>query len=188
MIWITSDWHFGHEKDFILQPRGYESCVEAANDIIQKFNNLVSESDIVYVLGDCMLRDDNFGLFCIAQLNGIKYLAYGNHDTDSRIEKYIEAGFFEDIQMGYRLRQDKYQFWLSHYPMKMGNYKDKHPTWNLSGHTHQQNLIDGENCIYNVSLDAHYNNPISLDEIINDIKKYRQIHPTIPLENNGYYE
>lgn len=177
MIWITSDWHFGHEKEFIWQPRGYTSYIEAAEDTIYRFNSLVTNDDIVYVLGDCMLKNDDFGLHCISQLKGIKYLAYGNHDTDSRIEKYIQAGFFEDIQMGYRLRQGKYSLWLSHYPMKMGNYKEKHPIWNLSGHTHKPDLINGEDCIYNVALDAHCNNPVSLDKIIEDIKEYRQTHP-----------
>lgn len=177
MIWVTSDWHFGHEKEFIWKPRGYTSCWEAATDIIEKFNNLVACDDTVYVLGDCMLKDDNFGINCIKMMNGIKYLAYGNHDTDARIKRYIEEGIFQDIQMGYRLRQGKYSFWLTHYPMKMGNYKDRHPVWNLSGHTHKPDLINGEDCIYNVALDAHNNYPITLNQIIFDIEEYRKNHP-----------
>jgi calcineurin-like phosphoesterase family protein len=177
-IWITSDWHFGHEKDFIWQPRGYDNWFDGAVDIIEKFNNLVSPNDIVYVLGDCPLKNTEFGINCMHMLYGKKYLAYGNHDSDARIERYKEANIFEDIQMGYRLRKGKYIFYLTHYPMKMGNYKEKHPVWNLSGHTHKSDKFEnGIDCCYNIALDAHNNLPVSLDQIIADIEAYRMIHP-----------
>ena len=178
MIWITSDFHFGHEKEFIWQPRGFNSWQEAAEITIKNYNSVVKWDDIVYILGDCMLKNDDFGIECLRRLHGYKFLAYGNHDTDARIAQYKLEGQFQNIQMGYRLRQGKYSFWLSHYPMKMGNYKEKHPIWNLSGHTHQKEIFEnGDDCVYNVSLDAHNNFPVSLDQIVKDIEAYRRIHP-----------
>ena len=75
---------------------------------------------------------------------------------------------------------NKCSFWLSHYPMKMGNYKDKHPTWNLSGHTHSTESIDGDDSIYNVAMDAHNCFPISIEQIMAEIKVYRDEHPVQP--------
>ena len=170
MIWLTSDFHFGHEKDFVWAPRGFSSWIEAAYKIIQNYNKVIDDEDTVYILGDCMLKNDKFGLSCLRQLKGHKYLAYGNHDTDARLEIYKDANIFEDIQMGYRFKEQGIVFWATHYPMKMGNYKERHPIWNLSGHTHKSDLINQEDCIYNVALDAHNNYPISLEQIINDIK------------------
>ena len=173
-IWVTSDWHFGHEKDFIWTPRGYKSWTEAAEDTIKRFNAVVNYEDIVYVLGDCMLKNDDYGIKCIKRLHGTKFLAIGNHDTDARLERYAEEGLFEDIQVGYRFKAKGITFWLTHYPMKMGNYKEKHPVWNLSGHTHLKDVINGEDCIYNVALDAHENNPVNLEDIIVEINEYRR--------------
>ena len=170
MIWLTSDFHFGHEKEFIWAPRGFGSWIEAAHKIIQNYNSVINYDDTVYILGDCMLKDNKFGLTCLRQLKGNKYLAYGNHDTDDRIEIYKDAKIFEDIQMGYRFKEQGISFWATHYPMKMGNYHERHPVWNLSGHTHKPDIINKEDCIYNVALDAHNNYPVSLEQIINDIK------------------
>lgn len=178
MIYLTSDPHFGHEKPFLYEPRGFSSWEEAGEGIINNYNAIITDDDIVYILGDCMLKNDEYGIQCLKRLKGRKFLAIGNHDTDARIERYKLENIFEDIQIGYRLRSGKFSFWLTHYPMMMGNYKDKHPTWNLSGHTHKKDPFqNGKDCIYNVSVDAHNNFPISLEQIIKDIQDYRATHP-----------
>ena len=175
MIYCTSDFHFGHEKPFLYEPRGFSSYEEAAETTIKNYNSIITNEDIVYILGDCMLKNDEYGIKCLKQLNGRKLLAIGNHDSDARIERYKLEHIFEDIQIGYRIRSGKFSFWLTHYPMMMGNYKDKRPAWNLSGHTHKKDPLSyGKDCIYNVALDAHNNFPVSLDTIISDIKEYYQ--------------
>lgn len=180
MIWLTSDFHFGHEKDFVWERRGFTSWEDAAEGIIENYNNVVNYNDIVYILGDCMLKNDEFGIKCLKELNGRKFLAIGNHDTDARIERFKIENIFEDIQVGYRMRSGKFSFWLTHYPMMMGNYKDKHQVWNLSGHTHKPDKFEnGDKCIYNISVDAHDNAPVSLETAIEDIKIYRIEHPPV---------
>ena len=180
MIWVTSDFHFGHEKEFLWRPRGFESWQEAAEQIIKNYNEVVDWDDTVYILGDCVLKNDDFGLECLKRLKGNKFLAFGNHDTDMRLAAYTIEQIFCNIQFGYRIKYGKYSFWMCHHPMKMGNYKEKRPVWNLSGHTHQkdrfENAVDG---IYNVSLDAHDNYPVSIDKIVKDIKKYHHDNPII---------
>lgn len=177
MIWFCSDFHFGHDKKFVWQSRGFDSIEEMNNEIIRRYNLFIKPNDTVYILGDCIVKNDKVGLECLSSLTGHKYLAYGNHDTDARLELYEDAKIFEDIQIGYRLRHGKYTFILSHYPMKMGKDKPKHPVWNLSGHTHKSNVIDGNDCIYNVCMDAHNCFPISIDQIMAEIKLYRMEHP-----------
>jgi len=50
---------------------------------------MVKPHDIVFVLGDIGTKDIDL---IIPQLNGIKILIRGNHDSDS-IAKYLQAGF-----------------------------------------------------------------------------------------------
>ena len=188
MIWFTSDFHFGHEKEFLWQPRGFLSWEDHAEQVIQNFNEMVKPNDTVYILGDCMLKNDDFGITCLKRLNGNKFLAIGNHDSEKRIERYEQAKIFKEIQYGYRLKEGKYTFWCQHYPAMMGNYKDKVPTICLAGHTHSpekfQNMETG---CYNVALDAHKNYPVSIDEIIKDIREYRKTHPVVEYLDKSPY-
>ena len=58
MIWFTSDWHFGHDKDFAWGgPRGCVSMADNTMKIVNNHNSLVADEDEVYVLGDLMLGD-----------------------------------------------------------------------------------------------------------------------------------
>ena len=188
MIWLTSDFHFGHEKEFLWQPRGFSSWEEHAEQIIKNYNSVVKDEDEVYILGDCMLKNDEFGIECLKQLKGHKRLAIGNHDTNVRIGNYLLEKIFEDIEYGYRLRHGKSSLWLQHYPSMMGNYKEKHPIICLAGHTHSPNKFQNmEFGTYNIALDAHKCYPVSLETVIEDIKDYWRSHPLFQYPDKSPY-
>ena len=170
-IWFISDWHFNHDKDFIWKARGYDSVENMNQDQIAKHNSLVAEDDIVYVLGDCIMGDLEAGIAILKQLNGKKYLAFGNHDTEARIKAYIDNNFFEDIQLGYRIKKGKYSFILSHYPQLVANGSDKAKVYSIHGHTHSPNAFSDVCHAYNVNIDAHNGYPVSIDDIIKEIKE-----------------
>ena len=65
LIWFTSDFHFGHEKEFLWKPRGFTTWEEHAQKVIENYNSVVRPNDEVYILGDCMLKNDNFGIECL---------------------------------------------------------------------------------------------------------------------------
>ena len=90
-IWFTSDWHFGHDKPFLYEPRGFLSIAEANEVIMNRHNELVSNDDEVYVLGDLMLGDNNENIEYIKRMNGKLHIIIGNHDTSERIKKYKEC-------------------------------------------------------------------------------------------------
>ncbi len=170
-IWIVSDWHFNHNKDFIWKARGYES-VEAMNqDQIKKHNATVADDDIVYVLGDCIMGDLEAGIAILKQLKGRKYLAYGNHCTDARLAAYRKENIFEEINMGYRIKKGKYSFILSHYPQLVANGGEEQKIYSIHGHTHSTNPFSEVFHTYNVNIDAHNGYPVSIDQIITDIKE-----------------
>ena len=62
MIYVTSDLHFGHAKQFIYEPRGFPNIVDHDEEIIKRWNELAQPEDEVYILGDLMLKDNEHGL------------------------------------------------------------------------------------------------------------------------------
>lgn len=62
MEWFSSDLHFGHNKDFIYQARGFNSIEEHDKAIVDNWNSIVDEDDDVYLLGDLMLNSDDAGI------------------------------------------------------------------------------------------------------------------------------
>ena len=178
-IWFVSDTHFGHIKDFLWAPRGFDSIEEHDKSIIQNWNQLIKPEDEVYHLGDVMLNDNEHGLQCLKQLNGKIHILIGNHDTESRVELYKQCSNVVSIDYAKELKIGKYYFWLCHYPTITANYDDDKP-WakhliNIYGHTHQQNKFYNDNpYMYCVCLDAQNNNPVNLDTILAEIKEKKE--------------
>lgn len=175
-IYITSDLHFGHQKEFLWKPRGFHSLEEMEKQIVLNWNGLINEDDDVYVLGDLMLNDDSHGLSLIEKLNGKLYIVIGNHDTDRRIELYRALPNVVEISYAYRVRYKKFNFFLTHYPTLTSNYDDgetlHNKLINLCGHTHTQDRFCDFNkgLIYHCELDCQNNRPVSIEQIITDIK------------------
>jgi len=177
MIYITSDLHFGHNKEFLYKPRGFTNIYDHDATIIKNWDSLVKADDDVYVLGDLVLDDLEYGLSCIKQLTGRIHIIIGNHDTDTKVEAYKTLYNVAEV-IGYStiLKYNKFRFYLSHYPTKTSNFDEDKPLRNrlinLCGHSHTSNrLADKEfGLCYHCELDAHDNRPISLDYIIEDLK------------------
>ncbi len=174
-IWFTSDTHFNHDRLFIWHPRGFENVSEMNEAIIERWNSIVKPNDIVYHLGDVMLGADmQAGLRLISKLNGIKYLAYGNHDTDSRVKSFAANHFFKDIQMGYRIKgSGKKLFIATHYPTLVANGEEDKPIFSIHGHTHSKDKWSEVYHAYNINMDAHDCRPVNIEDICLDLKNKR---------------
>ena len=173
-IWFTSDLHFGHNKEFLYKPRGFNSIEEHDGTIINNFNSLVSDDDEVFILGDLMLVNNDNGIECLKKLNGKKYFIIGNHDTDSRLELYKNINL-ECLGYSTLISVNKYHLYLSHYPSTTSNYDSDKPLKtriiNISGHTHCKEKFNNLTGSYNVALDAHNNFPVEFNTIISDVKE-----------------
>lgn len=174
-IWLTSDTHFNHDKDFIWKPRGFDNVNDMNDAILTKWNETVKDGDLVYHLGDVMLGADlQGGLRLVSKLKGEKYLAYGNHDTDARIKAFITNHFFKDIQMGFRIKVGGHIFVCTHYPTITANGNDNR-VLGLYGHTHQQtNFFSDEGGIrtymFHVGVDSNKCKPVNIEDIIAKMK------------------
>lgn len=179
-IWFTSDLHLGHNKPFLYEPRGFTNIYDHDDAIISHINNTVSHDDELYILGDLMLGDNEAGIRKIKQIKCPIHIIRGNHDSDARMELYDKCYNVIEICEGKFFKYGKYHFYLSHFPCIVSNYDEdkslKQRMISLAGHSHYKDKfadID-KGLIYHIELDAHNNYPVSIDEIINDIKNYKR--------------
>ena len=75
-IFIVSDLHLGHSKDFIYGARGFESVEDMNETIIRKWNEVVDEEDDVCVLGDLVMGSET-NLQMLRRLKGRLHIVRG---------------------------------------------------------------------------------------------------------------
>lgn len=160
---FSSDHHFDHLKIINYCNRPFSSIEEMNHALINKWNKRVSKADKIYYLGDFALSSIDRIKLILDKLNGTKILIKGNHDRHSR-KKYVESGFI-DVHNFFYLEG----FVLSHKPLvdKNTKYID---LWNLCGHVHEKWKIDTNRKILNVGVDVWEFEPISLDQILKEIR------------------
>ena len=173
MIYMTSDLHFCHNKDFLYGRRGFDNIWDMNNTIVKNWNEIVQPEDDVYILGDVMLQDNENGIALLKQLKGNIHIILGNHDTPKRIPLYEDCYNVIEVTYATPLIYKGYNFFLTHYPTYTANI-DKESIHkaviNLHGHTHQKDpFFQGNWFMYNVSVDAHDCKPISIDQIIREV-------------------
>ena len=178
MIYISSDLHLNHNRDFIFKFRGFDSVYDMNEAIINNWNSIVKPEDNVYILGDLMLGDNEAGIKLIKQLKGNIHIILGNHDSDPRIELYNTCSNVVETVYATLLKYDGYTFYLSHFPALTSNVGDKglkRRIINLCGHTHTKDKFEHMSLgtIYHCELDAHNMKPVSIDTVIKDLENFK---------------
>ena len=119
--WVTSDTHFGHAA--IIDLDAYGHCIhrpfrdvdDMDRQLIERWNARVGKGDTIFHLGDIAWNEDALMRVC-AELNGVKKLILGNHDT-LEAGVYWETGF-EVVNGNYSCRAgDNEYVMLSHAPV-----------------------------------------------------------------------
>ena len=172
-IYMTSDLHFGHDREFVWKVRGFLSIEQMNIAYVDRWNAIVTDEDDVYILGDVMLGDKS-NIEYVKKLKGKIHIVLGNHDTATREAMYRELpNVVEVAEVGIRLKYKKHHFVLTHYPMMTGNLEKeslKQMTLNLYGHTHQtSNFYNDMPFMYHVGVDSHDGYPVLLDSIIEEM-------------------
>lgn len=187
-IYFTSDTHFGHNRPFVYQARGF-SCIEDMNEtFVENWNRVVTPSDRVYHLGDTFLDSyANADLF--SRLNGKIHLLCGNHDTKAKVSYLLEKGYIVSAAVADVLVYKKRRFWLSHYPCITTNIQmssenlakgSRNRMIDLYGHTHQLTnffVLNDESIpfMYHVGVDSHGFSPVHVDTVISDVRNQTEL-------------
>jgi calcineurin-like phosphoesterase family protein len=178
-VWFTSDLHFWHKNICKYCNRPYESVEEMNEAIIQNWNAVVQEDDVVFVLGDlCFCGIEKLRLL-ISQLKGNIFLIQGNHDSDKVVNKLYEEGLIKDYfkLLEVTIVNDEecpnQQLTLCHFPM-IDWYNKEKGAWMVHGHQHQ--LPETPSCSpkhWDVGLDKNEMTPINFEQLkINITKQY----------------
>ena len=177
MIWFTSDWHIGHDKEFLYKPRGFTNIFDHDTAVIKNMNEVISWNDELWILGDLALGTNKTEwdrVYYNIKCQNIKFII-ANHDTDKKLDKYIDEYKFDLCGYANVIKASKTKrLYLSHHPTVTDNFDDEihSPTITLYGHTHQKsNFFNNNPYMYHVGLDSHNMYPVSLEEIIRDLEK-----------------
>lgn len=191
-IWFSSDFHLGHQRDFVWKARGYNSVQEHDDGLINSLNETVGANDILFFLGDFCLNTTlpQFD----AYLDRIKcqniYCLWGNHNNphERNVYQKIVGG---DKEQRYPVKYKNISYLghyvevivngqymvLFHYPILIWN-EMKNGSWHLCGHSHygcpQTTAENLYGKILDVGWDGH-KKPLSFEEIakIMDGKRFK---------------
>ena len=182
MKFYISDTHFDHENIMHFDNRPFKTVEEMNQTIITNWNNVVTNDDEVFILGDFCWRTEPRWIEILEQLNGQKTLIKGNHDiTPSKSRRY-----FADVKEQKTITDEGRKVILNHYPMPC--YQNHFYGWyHLYGHTHMSfewNMMEHDRFLmeelyskpcemYNVGAMLPYMNytPRTLTQIIEGYKE-----------------
>lgn len=167
MDFYTSDWHLGHNKDFIYEARGFETIEDHDEAIFRNLHDMLSCDDTLYMLGDVVFSNYDEYLERIKGLLFRKILVVGNHEHNNKLSKIKKYNVFDEVVYGHGFVYNKDQYMLTHIPLILGehNLERAHKIINIHGHTHSVEKSDSQGHI-NVAVDAWDMKPVSFKEIL----------------------
>lgn len=186
--WFTADTHFGHVNivsicdrpfgdpadraawreaktagelsDLHRRARLEQACHEMDEEMIRRWNEVVSPKDDVWHLGDFCLSRKRPADDWIRRLNGRLHLVRGNHDGE---DTYAHPRWTFSRHYAEH-RTEKTDLVLCHYAMRVWNGSFKSKTFQLFGHSHGM-LKDVGAMQCDVGVDCWDFRPVSLDQI-----------------------
>ena len=179
-VWFTADTHFGHKNIIRYCQRPFVDVEEMNRVLIENWNNVVNEDDIVFHLGDFSVGGAVEWTNLLDQLHGRIFLIIGNHDMNNVNQGFMHR--FIDVKMQMLISVGNQRLYLNHYPFLCygGSYRN---TWQLFGHVHtsqNQTGLDGSRLDYlfptqyDVGVDNNNFTPVSFEQVC--IKIQQQIY------------
>lgn len=166
-IFVISDTHFGHENilNFLTESgekvRSFHDVHHMNEIMVENWNKVVGDSDIVYHLGDVYFGK---GHEVLPRLKGRKRLIVGNHDNPK--SEYL-LNNFQKIML-WREFAD-FNCIMTHVPVHDSSlYRRRNlgskPMICVHGHIHNNDSPPGP--YFNVCVEKHNYAPISLEDIM----------------------
>ena len=168
-IFITSDTHFFHNNILQYSARPFKSVEHMNEVLIYNWNKVVSNTDIVYHLGDVAINQkERFRKEILPKLNGKIVFIKGNHDplTQSHIQNMIILFKNKQIELVHKPSDATFSCkYIIH-----GHIHRKSD----GGYTHPEELLNSEYVFYNANCELHGYKPKLLNEIIGEIESDKQ--------------
>ena len=175
-LWFTSDTHFYHETIIKYCNRPFKDAAEMNEVLISNWNSAVKKDDDIVIAGD-FIHSGNLELIhsLMDRLNGDKWLCYGNHDYQNKLERDEISKRFNyhcwdsmDFQVEDSELEDGFmKFHINHYPCEFWTRNAVH----LHGHVHSGPTSSSSDICkfnpmrYDIGVDNNNFKPISYEEI-----------------------
>jgi calcineurin-like phosphoesterase family protein len=200
-IFFTSDLHIGHANVIKFSNRPFKDVDDMHESFIKRFNAVLTDHTVLYVLGDVGMCGSDVMTKVIRQIKGTKVLVLGNHDKKSNAMYNVG---FDVVLYNATLYIANERVTLSHCPL-YGVYRedtggmrgsDGTENWHgenrqsrkpftvkdegqfhLHGHIHSPNGGKSQKILgrqFDVGVDANNYRPVSISEIESFIAKYKQ--------------
>ena len=190
-LYVTSDTHFNHNKEFVYKARGYDTPEQMTEDMINTINTTVGEDGILLHLGDFCLNttlDQYQDILSRLKIKEI-WMLWGNHNNPiqkayggkvQQICAYNRGVFIRYLGHYFTFRKGKHAFVCFHFPIRVWDGMND-GTMHLCGHSHgslevsRPEANDGK--ILDCGWDIH-KKPLTMSEIVAilDIKTMNAIH------------
>lgn len=169
-VFFTSDSHFQHKNIIKYVNRPFPTVRDMDSALLKNWNAVVGKKDYVFHAGDFCFGSKSSWAYLLDALNGVKYLAAGNHDKSITPDKFV------DVQQRFSIRilgdpemeSDGQRIVVDHYPM-LSWYQSHRGSWQLYGHVHGGFSNKGDirttpNQL-DIGVDVHDFTPISYEEV-----------------------
>ena len=188
-IFFTSDTHFGHANIIKYCDRPFIDANDMNEQLIANWNNVVSPDDVVYHLGDFAFGNEKSVNAIMHRLNfAHMHFIKGNHDKPF-MEWWTKARFNNDcvaqkVDISHYILEthiNKQKFVLCHYAMRVWNESHR-GALHLYGHSHGTLPDDPNSKSFDVGVDCHNYQPISLEQVLKimDKKKVENNFENLP--------
>lgn len=163
-VFVISDLHFYHENIIEYENRPFKDVEEMNAKLIENWNKVVSDDDLVYILGDLSFGNIKATEEILKQLKGDKILIKGNHDIfldSKKFDRNLFIGIYDYLEV----EIFDCKFIMCHYPLTLHN-GDIH----LYGHIHSNTGEHQLKCdlynSYNVGADVNNFTPVNIQNYI----------------------
>lgn len=181
--YITSDLHFGHVniKKFCPETRARFPDVQSMTEMmINEWNEIVTNKDTVYILGDVAFCNAEEASKIMRRLNGRKILVEGNHDVKLlKHQSFREC--FAEIHKYLEIKYNGTHVVMFHYPIAEFN-RMHHGAVHLHGHLHGNISGMEKYRVRDMGMDATGKIVISMEDAIADAMK------GVPKSHHDKYE
>lgn len=165
MIFFTSDLHLWHKNIIEYDKLPYADIHEMNNSIRDHWNSVVSNTDVVYNLGDMVVypnvKDQKIYEF-LEGFNGIQYYVPGNHEDHLHVIKSLpNIHVLPDLV---EIEEHNQKIILCHYAMRVWNRMHK-GVWHLYGHSHGSLMESSISRSFDVGLNCNNYKLLTFDDV-----------------------
>lgn len=168
-IYLTSDMHFGHinilEYEDRMNIMNVNTIEEHDKKLIDNWNKVVTNKDLVIILGDIGFYTPVKLNKIMKQLNGDKILIAGNHDNKYIKSKVMDRTIFKYIDNYMEINYKGYNICLMHYPILSFNGMHNEKSVHFFGHIHTAKYKLPRHS-YHIGIDTNKYKPIHIDKAI----------------------